>query len=99
MRYASALLLALLLAACAPTQQARQEYVQAHDRPPRIEEAIMEGQVVTGMTKDDVRASWGDPQHVNDSFYEGVGSQTQWCYGQYSSECVYFEGGTVTGWN
>lgn len=91
--------LLVAVAACGPTKEMRKEYVRTHDRPEYIEEAIVEGKIVTGMTKQDVKASWGNPDHVNESYYEGVGSRTQWCYGQYSSQCVYFEEGTLTGWN
>lgn len=99
MRYLCSLLLVVFVVACGPTKEMRREYVQTHDRPQHIEQTILEGKITTGMTKEDVKASWGQPDHVNESYYQGVGAQTQWCYGQYSSQCVYFEQGEVTGWN
>lgn len=101
MRHLTAILATalLLLTGCVPTKEARQDYVNAHDRPHRIEQAVLQGEVVTGMTKRDVRASWGKPDHINESYYQGVGARTQWCYGQYSSQCLYFESGKLTGWN
>lgn len=98
MRYALVLLLALLVG-CGPSLEARKEYVQANDRPAYIEEAILDEKVATGMTKDDVSASLGHPDSVNESYYQGVGSRTQWCYHGGSMLCIYFEEGTVTGWN
>lgn len=99
MRYA-VLLAALLLVGCGPSKEARKEYVQKHNRPPAIESSIVKGNIRVDMSKKDVRASWGKPHHVNNSYYEGVGRKSQWCYdrGQ-NMQCVYFENGYVTGWN
>lgn len=99
MRYIT-LLFCVLLAACGPSLETRKEYVQTHDRPPAIESAIIDGEIRVGMTKEDVRAAWGDPRSINRSYYEGTGAETQWCYGRGSGlQCVYFENGYVTGWN
>lgn len=99
-RLLTALLIGLILAACSPSLEARREYVETHDRPERIEEAILEEKVVVGMTKEDVRAVWGAPTHINESYYAGVGGKTQWCYGSGTMmQCLYFEEGVVTGWN
>jgi len=100
MRYAL-LALVLILVGCGPSKEARREYVHANSRPPAIEQSIIEGKIRTGMTKEDVKASWGKPTDINRSYYQGVGRRTQWCYdrGAGSFQCVYFEGGHVTGWN
>jgi len=93
-------LLTVLLTACGPTEQARREYVQTHDRPAHVEEAIMKEKIVVGMSKEDVRMSWGRPGSINNSYHEGLGSESQWCYGgSYGMQCLYFEGGRLTGWN
>jgi hypothetical protein len=99
MRYAL-LALVLVLVGCGPSKEARRDYVQANSRPPAIEQSIIEGKIRVGMTKEDVSAAWGDPRSVNQSYYEGTGAQTQWCYGRGGAmQCVYFEEGHVTGWN
>jgi len=93
------LVLILILTACGPSLESRREYVETHDRPYSIQQAILNEKIRVGMTKADVRASWGDPDHVNKSYYEGGEPQTQWCYGSTSMQCVYFENGYVDGWN
>lgn len=98
MRY-SLFALLFILAACGPTLESRKEYVRQHDRPPEIERSIINEKIQVGMTKQDVRASWGDPDHVNESYYAGGEPQTQWCYNSSSMQCVYFENGYVDGWN
>ena len=100
MRYAF-FLIPLLLIGCGPSQEARKQYVETHDRPAAIESAIVDGSIRVDMTKADVKAAWGKPNDVNRSYYEGVGRRTQWCYdrGMGDFQCVYFENGYVTGWN
>jgi len=99
MRYVF-LLLAVIIVSCGPSLEARKEYVQTHDRPEYIEQAILNEKVSTGMNEEDVEAVFGKPDSINESYYQGTGSQTQWCYhGSYDMMCIYFEGGTVTGWN
>lgn len=61
--------LSLLLCSCATTSQAkmpnsesRKNYVEAHpDLSLEIKQAILEGKVIEGMTKEDVLATWGEP--------------------------------------
>lgn len=55
---------------------------------------IGDGNIVEGMTDDQVRAAWGDPLSVNSTLAGGVSSE-QWVYG--SGYYVYFEDGIVTG--
>jgi len=98
MRYAAILLVTLLIG-CGPSLESRKEYVRNHDRPTYIENAIISEEVTTGMTKSDVKVSLGDPDSVNQSYYQGVGARTQWCYDGGGMLCIYFEEGTVTGWN
>jgi outer membrane protein assembly factor BamE (lipoprotein component of BamABCDE complex) len=50
-----------------PSFNSRQEYVRNHPRlSPEIKQAILEGRVIKGMTKEDVRASWGEPTRIKD---------------------------------
>jgi len=98
MRYLALGLIALLIG-CGPSLEARKEYVEANNRPTYIETAVINEKIVTGMTKADVKASLGRPDGVNESYYQGVGARTQWCYHGGGMLCVYFESGTVTGWN
>jgi len=44
-----------------------------------------------GMTKEQVRESWGKPKHVNRSVYES-GTREQWVYGDIRSDYLYFAG-------
>ena len=98
MRYPALLLIALLVG-CGPSLQARKDYVESHNRPRYVDEAILNEKVVTGMTKADVKASLGNPSSINESYSRGVGARTQWCYHGGDMLCIYFESGTVTGWN
>lgn len=61
----------------------------------RVLKAIKEGNVLIGMTKDQVRASIGLPSDINRS--GGTwGLHEQWVYG--SSLYIYFENGRVSSW-
>jgi len=62
-----------------------------------IKEAIRNKQVMIGMTKDDVIASWGRPDDINRSI-SASGTSEQWVYerGDYDSQYVYFDNGVVS---
>lgn len=71
----------------------------------RIDRAMMLGQIVTGMKKEQVQAIWGEPAEVETAgdFHEGNqrwvyrdGVSTRW--GLKPSRQVYFEHGRVVGW-
>ncbi|MBL7130966.1 MAG: hypothetical protein ISS45_06170 [Candidatus Omnitrophica bacterium] len=50
-----------------PDIDSRQGYVMNHpELSYEIKQAILEGRVIEGMTKDDVRASWGEPDEIFD---------------------------------
>lgn len=74
----------------------REDYVAS--RPslhPRIRDAILEESIVTGMTQDDVKTSWGNPKRSNRSV--GIwGVHEQWIY--HDTFYLYFENGTLTSW-
>lgn len=58
------LILAAGMLACGPTiaQQRRQGFIDTHPNlSPTLKSYISNGQVVRGMTMDQVRATWGDP--------------------------------------
>lgn len=61
--------------------------------PDHFKRAVIDRRIMTGMTPEMVRASWGPPQRVNrtDSPY---GIREQWVYGM--GEYIYFEDGVVT---
>jgi len=62
-----------------------------------IKEAIKNKQVMIGMTKNDVIASWGRPDDINRSI-SASGTSEQWVYerGDYNSQYVYFDNGVVS---
>lgn len=69
-----------VLAGCATAAQRRQQYVE--DNPglrPAVAAAILEGRVMEGMTADDVRAAWGDPERETRAITE-MGQQDTWSY-------------------
>lgn len=69
-----------VLAGCATAAGRRQQYVEDHPGlPPAIAAAILEGRVMEGMTADDVRAAWGDPERETRAISE-VGEQDTWSY-------------------
>jgi hypothetical protein len=76
-------------------KEARDLYIKDHPEvSDRIRQAIAEGSIVLGMTKEDTRASWGDPSHVNKTV-NASGISEQWVYG---NTYVYFENGRLTSW-
>ena len=50
-----------------PDQDSRRAYIGKHpDLSSTVQQAIQEGKVVKGMTKDDVEATWGKPSSTED---------------------------------
>ncbi|MEQ1875671.1 MAG: hypothetical protein ABL958_03435 [Bdellovibrionia bacterium] len=92
---------------------ARQRYIQAKDivvdrnRFNRsVASAIEDGDVTLGMPKDAVRESWGDPELVEVAGNPNLGNE-RWTYTRYLSSTegyqreervIYFERGSVIGW-
>lgn len=83
---------AFLFAGCATTGSTnakRSMYVDAHPELPEImAEAILNGQIMVGMTYDMVQAAWGKPSRSEPVQEEDA--VTNWIYGNY------FVGGTIT---
>lgn len=75
------------------TIQTRQDYVNYHsDISKEIKECIIKQQVAIGMTREQVKASWGNPSQINtDVSY--FGSDEQWVY---FHNYVYFFNDKVT---
>ncbi|MBD3293374.1 MAG: hypothetical protein GF393_10650 [Armatimonadia bacterium] len=98
------LLLAMLvstLVGCVTMTDWRQEYIDAHpELDKRTALAIEHGRIFRGMTREEVRASWGPPLDINRSV-GSWGVREQWVYGdaRYTKpRYVYFKGGRCSGW-
>ncbi len=67
--------------------------------PMRIQEDVLRGYIRPGFTREQVRLSWGSPDHVNTTRIFG-GTHEQWVYGEppFPKSYVYFENGTVKNW-
>lgn len=106
MKVFTLLLLPLALAACATDAGRRDAYLAAHPQTDNtIAQNIYQGKISKGMSKDEVRAAWGDPcgycvgtrsASWGDSWeYNIFGSARPWA-GNY----VFFgPDGRVTGWS
>lgn len=83
------------------SRQARQLYLETHKDNPELSVKtkgyILNSQIVLGMTKNQVLASWGTPLHKNRSI-SSWGIQELWVYGNYlySARYLYFEDGILT---
>jgi hypothetical protein len=82
----------ILLAGCASTNRAaieRSLYVDKHPTlSEQMAEAILNGQIMVGMTEEMVQVAWGKPVRVEDVSEEEAAKH--WIYGNY------FVGGTIT---
>lgn len=63
----------------------------------RTLKAISEGQVLIGMTEDQVTTSWGNPSKINSSGGRW-GRRDQWVFGDPGSSYLYFENGRLSSW-
>ena len=57
-------------------------------------DTALEGTVKIGMPADLVIIAKGRPKSINNASYG-----SQWVYGEYGDDCIYFKNGKVTGWN
>jgi hypothetical protein len=82
-------ILVVLLSSCGPSlMEIRQDYVNTHQNlDPQIRVAILNGEIVAGMTREDVRASLGDPCNTTSGYEAGKYGR----YGKYSGHCHYWE--------
>jgi len=94
MRYATLLLLAVVLTGCVPfvagmagaeavtpDPPARQRYIAKADRPDSIVTALRHSRVIEGMTRTEVELAWGDPIDRGENK-----SGTVYLYGQRGTE-------------
>jgi len=79
-------------------QQIKDEFAKMNLNPARAE-IVKAGKIRTGMTKDEVRLSWGPPYTVNRTVTTGS-THEQWVYGdEYNSKTyLYFDDGVLTAW-
>jgi hypothetical protein len=83
----------LVLSGCAADQAAtrRTTYVDEHpDLSEVMAEAILNGQIMVGMSEEMVKNSWGSPARVGTVSEEDDEAKVQWIYGNY------FVGGNIT---
>ncbi len=82
-------------------QRRREANLKSHPEwPKRFREAIREGKIMIGMTKEMVEAAWGYPSDTNEGYSIGTGSYAVWWY-RYMDEYIMvdFSDGVVTGWS
>ena len=106
----------MILVSCAavaklypPTASKRRQYVAAHpELTDEVKAAILSGDVVIGMTMEEVIASRGRPWDVNRTT-TAYGTDEQWVMGPVDSMAtwpkkskqyfyIYFENGKITAW-
>ncbi|NQT79220.1 MAG: hypothetical protein HQ555_02355 [Candidatus Aminicenantes bacterium] len=99
-------IIALILFSCATSR--RQDYIKMHPNTnQRIKEAILKGDILLGMTEEQVVASRGTPYKVNRTTGK-YGVHEQWIMffdkpsifdpKSYTYAYIYFENGRVTSW-
>lgn len=102
MKYVAFALL-IFVCGCAPNYAGR--YLRENpNTPPDIVACIQKEQIKTGMTKAQVKASWGEPRRVDNTHYAGVDMDT-WVYQSawdrygHNANYLYFKDGRLTGWS
>jgi hypothetical protein len=75
-------------------QTEQSEYNAGVARKARVDDAIRRNAIIVGMTKDEVRKSWGEPER-NNSSSGSYGAHDQWIY---PSAYIYFRDGQLTSW-
>lgn len=88
------LIIVLIMSLSIGCAVSKEGYISAHiELNPKIKEAIIKGEVLEGMTEDEVRASWGSPSQVvkgteGDFYYVYVKRGSR---GTHSHEVVVFD--------
>jgi len=79
------------------TEQRRRNFVERHPGlSPRIEEALLQGRVLVGMTSTMVEASWGEATDINRTITADQ-TREQWIYGSAGDRTyLYFDDGVLT---
>lgn len=82
----------------AKIQQVKDEFVKLNPSP-SISEVIKTGKIMTGMSKDEVRMSWGRPYSINRTVTSSSAHE-QWVYGdEYNKKTyLYFDNNVLTAW-
>ena len=61
--------------------------------------AVKQHQIMIGMSEEDLKKSWGYPDHINETVTEN-GKREQWVYiSESGRNYVYVENGVITAWN
>jgi len=55
---------------------------------------ILSNKVRIGMNKNQCREAWGEPTNTSNTIFK-YSTNTQWCYGEYCSNALYFENGIL----
>lgn len=78
-------------------KQKAKKYIKAHPNiDKKIKDMILAGEISVGMSREEAKASWGEPEDINRTV-GSFGVHEQWIY--FGGEIlVYFENGRLTGW-
>ncbi len=88
------LILCLIVSGCTTFKADREKYVSQHpDIKEETKKDIIQGLVSIGMSKDQVRASWGPPSRQGESITTFAHLE-HWVY--YDSYVIYFENDKVS---
>ena len=68
----------------------------SHQVGPPFKQAVLNGKIMLGMTTDMVRASWGEPNDINQTVTADY-VREQWVYGDFGPY-VYFLDGILNSW-
>lgn len=98
------LILALIVTGCGTRDgcegywsEEYQEYVQNNShRPENVKNAMLKGEIVTGMTQYEVQLIKGKPDRIYTTIYRNY-TMEQWVYGK-GYVIAYFKNGILEGW-
>ncbi|GAQ95631.1 hypothetical protein TAGGR_3104 [Thermodesulfovibrio aggregans] len=95
MRIIITLIIVLFIFGCA-SQGVRYTYDEIKNYPPDIQEKIAKGEIALGMTKEQVRLSWGNPSSVRVLTPEKGKPREEWIYssslGLLKSRLIFVDG-------
>lgn len=83
--------------AIADKEAMRKEFVDRYPEWPQdVKNAILQGEIIIGMTEGQVLASWGSPESVNRTIFKNH-TREQWIYSQWPHfGYLYFDNGILT---
>lgn len=91
-------MISFMLSGCVTVQTLKGYELNHHPEwPDSIKQAIMNGKLLIGMTRDQVLASWGTNYKVNKTI-DKDGAHEEWIYRYYSKNAthLYFENDVLT---